>query len=280
MAYLMNNLEYIIIWLIAGILGTGMFLVLFHKTSFQDNALVNGVKGKLNVSLKKMFSARAAENNLLRGTNFYLDKDLYAYIRVSLTATIIIVAVISKSILGVIFAFTLYILSNPVEFTKKGKPTVWHKVLEKIKDADRNRKDDEILESLALLKNIVVQQKDSPVGISYILENLAQNADYTKSAYLKMINLLNLGKKEMAVEAFCREVDTQIGKELASLLIQFDNLNTGELEQAVLLKQNFVKEKKKTRANQKNQVISALIFAVVFLGLMVELFNFVYVAFF
>ena len=65
-----------------------------------------------------------------------------------------------------------------------------------------------------------------------------------------------------------------------SLLIQFDNLNTGELEQAVLLKQNFVKEKKKTRANQKNQVISALIFAVVFLGLMVELFNCVYVAFF
>lgn len=280
MAYIVNNLENVIVWVIAGLLGAGMFLILFHKVSFRDNALARGVKGKVSGSLKKMFATHSAENNLLRGTNFYLDKDLYGYIRVTIAVTIVITALLSKSVIGAIFGLALYVLSRPVEFTAKGKPTVWHKVLEKIKDVDRNRKDDEILESLALLKNIVVQQKDSPVGISYILENLAQNADYTKAAYLKMINLLNLGKKEMAVEAFCMEVDTQIGKELASLLIQFDNLNTGELEQAVMLKQNFVKEKKKTRNNQKNQIISALIFAVVFFGLMVELFNFVYVAFF
>lgn len=280
MAFVINNLENIIIWLIAAILGSGMFLVIFHKTDFQDNALVNGVKGKLNGSLKKMFMSKTAENNLLRGTNFYLDKELYSYLRVAITATIIVVAVLSKSILGILFGIMLFYISAPVEYTKRGKPTFWHKVLEKLKDVDRNRKDDEILESLALLKNIVVQQKDSPIGLSYILEKLAQNAEYTKTAYLKMINLLNLGKKEMAVEAFCREVDTQIGKELASLLIQFDELNTGELEQAVMLKQNFVKEKKKTRSNQKDQLVSVLVFAVVFTGLMIELFNFVYVAFF
>lgn len=280
MTFAINNLENIIIWLIAAILGSGMFLVIFHKTDFQDNALVNGVKGKLNGSLKKMFMSKSAENNLLRGTNFYLDKELYSYLRVAITATIIVVAVLSKSIIGILFGIMLFYISVPIEYTKKGKPTFWHKVLEKLKDVDRNRKDDEILESLALLKNIVVQQKDSPIGLSYILEKLAQNAEYTKTAYLKMINLLNLGKKEMAVEAFCREVDTQIGKELASLLIQFDELNTGELEQAVMLKQNFVKEKKKTRSNQKDQLVSVLIFAVVFTGLMIELFNFVYVAFF
>lgn len=280
MTFAINNLENIIIWLIAAILGSGMFLVIFHKTDFQDNALVNGVKGKLNGSLKKMFMSKSAENNLLRGTNFYLDKELYSYLRVAITATIIVVAVLSKSIIGILFGIMLFYISVPIEYTKRGKPTFWHKVLEKLKDVDRNRKDDEILESLALLKNIVVQQKDSPIGLSYILEKLAQNAEYTKTAYLKMINLLNLGKKDMAVEAFCREVDTQIGKELASLLIQFDELNTGELEQAVMLKQNFVKEKKKTRSNQKDQLVSVLIFAVVFTGLMIELFNFVYVAFF
>ncbi len=278
--YFAVHIEAIAVWLIAILLGAGMFTVLLYDEDFGNSAIIESARGKINTSFKKIMVDKNAEDNLLKGTSFYLHKDLYSLIRFSLLALIVIVGVVSKSIVGLGFAVILYVVSVPKEYSKKNSALPWHYVLNAIKSIDNNRKDDELLDALSILKNLVVQQKYTQISLNYILEHLSEGAYATAPAYQKMRMQISLGRKEEALKVFTEEVNTQIGKEMALLLLQFDDLDSGQLEQAVLAKQNMVREKKATRINSKDQLIAVGIYTIALIGVMLTLLDFVYVAFF
>lgn len=278
--YFVIHLQAIVIWTIAILLGIGMFTILLRNEDFGNGAIIESARGKINMSFKKIMVDRDANDNLLKGTSFYLHKDLYNLIRFSFLALILIVGIVSRSIVGIGFTIILFAVSVPKEYNKKGSPLPWHYVLDGIKKIDNNKKDDELLDALSILKNLVVQQKYTPISLDYILEHLSEGAYATAPAYQKMRMQITLGRKDEALKVFTEEVNTQIGKEMALLLLQFDDLNSGQLEQAVLAKQNMVREKRKTRINSKDQLVSVGIYTIALMGVMLALLNFVYVAFF
>lgn len=272
----------IIVALLGGILGVGVMLILLRNYSFSSRHKYwqDRFKRKMNKSLKTIVAqSKSKEDNILHGTQYYLSKRAYNIVRYILFFLAGILSLINLNFTVMIFTIMIFVITIPQEVSKKGKRLPFFYFPEIFRKIEREKKDMELLGAMSLLKNLLVQQRHNPLGADYIIDYLASDARLTKPAYLKMLNYLRLSRKEDAINAFIQDINTDISKDIAGLLIQLDHLNPAELEEAIISRQNFVREVKHTKNKKKDELISDLIYVPILVTVIIVLVNFVMIGY-
>ena len=272
----------IVIVIIGLIIGSGILLLLFRNHEASRNfagILQNQIKGRMNKKLRKAMIARK-ENNLLSGTQYYLDRGVYEALRTGAFGIFMLLGIAGRNVPLVSVGIILYLISYPKEYTNKDQKLPFYYFCQAFRQTEQTKKDDELLESLSILKNLMVQHRNEPQGADSIIDYLAQDANLTQPAYQKMLMQMRQGKVKEGGAAFVEEIGTQFSKDYAQLLIQLDNLNPSEMEEAIISRQRYARETKTTQLKKRDELFSDLIYIPITITICVVFLNFILVAFY
>lgn len=234
--------------------------------------------------LKKMNNALAKnmelekEEKLFQGTHYSLSLYRYNQMRILISAFGFMAGMAMVNKTFIILSVAVYLLMWPKE--KIGIIKMPFHFIDKFyRKRDKADKDGELLEILMLLKNLMIQLRNSPKGADYIIEYLLGVAELTKPAFLKFLNQLRLGQPENAESIFIEEIGTQLAADTARILVQLDNVEPITLEQSLISIQNEIKEIGNTYKQTKNELYSDLILIPIILTIMLEFLNFLVVSY-
>ncbi|MDD2216541.1 MAG: hypothetical protein PHE41_08250 [Eubacteriales bacterium] len=148
---------------------------------------------------------------------------------------------------------------------------------------DRRRKekmDLEIYEGISFLRNMTAMGRGSLISSDTVVELLTDHGGILFPIYAKMLQLLRQNQKERAIHYFSEIVGTEISKDFARLLIQWDEIDPNELMENLLSHQKNIKETRLTIRKRQNEMISDLIYLPVVINIMLIFINFIYVGYF
>ena len=265
--------------IVAGLLGLAVFsgaaLILLRNESFSGN----GFRKKINRSLAALAAKGDRENNLLYGTQYFLSRKVYNLARYAVSAFAGALALASLNFFACFVIALALLLTIPAEKTPKGRKLPFYYFAEAFRKAEREEKNQELLVAMSFLRNLIVQSRGNPLGADYIIEYLAESAKITKPAYQKLLNNLRLHRKDAAIAAFVAEIDTEIGKDVASLLVGIDAMDPRELREAISARQNHIREIRHTNNKKRDELVSDLIYLPIILTMILVLLNFIVVAY-
>ena len=167
----------------------------------------------------------------------------------------------------------------------KGRPEKLEKVRRFWKDWLKRRRlqaaEREIYEGISFLRNLLTLNAGRDIRADQVLEQLSCRQGVLKPVYLRMLGLLRLNRHREAIAVFQQESGGDpAGREYASLLIKWDEIDPADLAEIMISMQRSFREKKITRQKRQDEVISDLIFLPVMLNVVVLFLNFLVVAFF
>lgn len=259
----------IVIYVLAGILLiTGILILIYRKKSFNT-----GQKLQVQIDIIKA-QFRGRQDNILTGTRYYFDKDIYHGIRFAGSAFLLGYGLRSYNIWPIILAFAFFALTIP-KTSLKGIKTPFFYFNRAFSQYEKRKADGELLELIGFLKNLATLQSRNSVGAEYIISELASVAEFTKSAFLMMLNKLRLNRKAEAYEAFSLAVNTEMGRDLAHLLIELDKLKPRELQEVILMQQRQAQSIRSTRLRRGDETISVLVYLPVIAAIMIVFLDFI-----
>lgn len=266
--------------IIVGIVGTAigfgiMMLVVPERNETDDS----GARFKVNKAARKSIRARK-ESNILTGTTVYMDRNTYNAVRTVLCGICIMIGGMTFNFFIAIIGVVVFLLTIPKEYTKKDRKLPFHMFVQFVRNMDKDKKDDEMMECLSVFKNFIVQTREKPLGADYIIEYLASNTIYIKSPLYRMLGKIRMGRKEEAEFTFAEEVGSELAKDFAHLLAQIDEMNPAELEEAVISRQKYISEIRNTKNIRRAQLVSDLVYFPVVVTVMMILMNFMLVAYY
>ncbi len=248
----------------------------------QENRLGKIAKEKaegLKKRIDKSVGAIKGSNNILVGTGLSITKANYEMFRFSLLILGVFAGILYKDEKPLILILLVFFSAWPIE--KIGTlNTPFGLVINAMKLQYSYKKDTEIYEAMAFLKNSIVININNPVGSDLMIEQLAGYGDLLKPIYFKMLNLLRLNRREEAIEYFAREAGTKMSRDFGRLLIQLDEISPRELEETLLSYQKNMREVKITRQKQQDEVMSDILYLPVVINVLLIFINFIYVAYF
>ncbi len=260
----------IVVYVLAGLLLVAGFLIFLYRgrnrtdTSQRIQAWVDAIKN--------LMSEKQA--NILTGTRYYLDKDLYHGIRFAGSAFLLGYGLLSHNVVLLMLAAAFFLLTVPRNSLNGIKmPFLYFNKL--FCQHEKRKADSELLEIIGFLKNLVMLQSRNSVGAEYIIAELASVAEFTKPAFHVMLNKLRLNRKAEAYEAFSSAIDTDLGRDLAHLLIELDELKPRDLQEILLMQQRQAQSIKSTRIRRNDETISVLIYLPVIAAIMVIFLDFI-----
>jgi hypothetical protein len=161
---------------------------------------------------------------------------------------------------------------------KEYPPFIWiTSVMEKNK---KDKMDIEIYESISFLRNLTAIGKGRSVSADMMIEQLADYRGLLSPIYSRMLVLLRQNQKEEAIRYFSETVGTEISKDFARLLIQWDEIDPKELMETLLSHQKNIKEVRLTLQKRRDEIVSDLIYLPVVINVMLVFINFIYVGYF
>lgn len=161
------------------------------------------------------------------------------------------------------------------------KETVFGKrLLWLLQEQKRLRGEWEIGEALAYLRNTVAMGRGESMSAGLILEELSELQGTLSSAYLKMLHYLRLNEKEKAMNAFYLACGSEMSRDFARLLLQWEELPPTMLVETLESYQKNIREVRLTKQKKKDEIISDFIYLPVIINVMLVLINFIYVAYF
>lgn len=258
------------------VIGFGvMLLVRTEKNEAEDS----GGRFKVNKTVRKSIRARK-ESNILTGTTAYMDRNTYNFVRTVLCGICVMIGGMTFNFFMALIGIGGFLVTIPQEYTTKGRKLPFHMVVQFVRNIDRDKKDDEMMECLSIFKNFIVQTRENPLGADYIIEYLASNTSYIKPSFYQMLGKIRVGKKEAAEAAFAEEIGSELAKEFAHLLVQLDDMNPAELEEAVISRQKYISEVRNTKNLRRAQLLSDLVYLPVVVTVMMILMNFMLIAYY
>ncbi len=155
--------------------------------------------------------------------------------------------------------------------------------IEKIdfKKAGRQRKaEKEIYEGISFMRNILTLNAGKQIRGDVIIEKLANRKGVLQPVYVKMLGYLRLNRVSEAIMVFNDSHCQTSGKEYASLLVKWDEIDPDELGEILTSIQRAAREKRITEQKRKDEIISDLIYLPVVLNVLIILINFLYISYF
>lgn len=165
-----------------------------------------------------------------------------------------------------------------IEDWKKHPPIVWFLGI-----AEQRRKekvDLELYEGISFLRNAVTIGKGAAISGDMLIEKLAEHGGLLSPVYAKMLRLLRQNQKEDAIVSFSDTARTELSKDFARLLLQWDELDPRELTETLVSHQRNIQEARITLQKRRDEWISDLIYLPVVVNVMLVFLNFIYVAYF
>lgn len=263
-------MEFLLIAAAGVLVGIGVIILILSKPESLDNS------GVVNRVIAKGFSQE--EENILSGTHYYMSYAKYNFFLIVVVFSIVLLGLLMLSNELFILAVVVYILFYPRRKVGIIKMPFFH-ICDMLRKRDGAMKDDELLEILSLLKNIMIQLRHNSLGADYIIEYLMGNAELTKPAFYKMLNLLRLGRVDEAQKAFEAEIGTPLAVDAGRLLIQIDEVESAILEQALISIERQIREVGNTHKKTTNERYSDLILVPVIFTAMMVFLNFLVVTF-
>lgn len=149
------------------------------------------------------------------------------------------------------------------------------------KKAGRQRKaEKEIYEGISFMRNILTLNAEKQIRGDVIIEKLANRKGVLQPVYVKMLGYLRLNRASEAVLAFNDSNCQTSGKEYASLLVKWDEMNPDELGEILTSIQRAAREKRITEQKKRDEMISDLIYLPVVLNVLIIIINFLYISYF
>ena len=149
------------------------------------------------------------------------------------------------------------------------------------KKAGRQRKaEKEIYEGISFMRNILTLNTGKQIRGDVIIEKLANRKGVLQPVYVKMLGYLRLNRASEAVLAFNDSNCQTSGKEYASLLVKWDEINPDELGEILTSIQRAAREKRITEQKRRDEMISDLVYLPVVLNVLIIIINFLYISYF
>lgn len=172
-------------------------------------------------------------------------------------------------------------------YTNRNKALGFYECLRKfIKEMDfkkavRQRKaEKEIYEGISFMRNVLTLNAGKEIRADIIIEKLANRKGVLQPVYAKMLGYLRLNRASEAILAFNDANCGANGKEYASLLVKWDEINPEELEEILISIQRATRESRITAQKKRDEIISDLIYLPVVLNVLAVIINFLYVSYF
>lgn len=172
-------------------------------------------------------------------------------------------------------------------YANRNKAFVYYeRLLESIQKMDfkkvgRQRKaEKEIYEGISFMRNILTLNAGKQIRGDVIIERLANRNGVLQPVYVKMLSYLRLNRAGEAVLAFNDSNCQASGKEYASLLVKWDEIDPGELGEILTSIQRAAREKRITEQKKRDEMISDLIYLPVVLNVLIIIINFLYISYF
>src|SRR5665648_1203057 len=140
------------------------------------------------------------------------------------------------------------------------------------KKAGRQRRaEKEIYEGISFMRNILTLKTGKQIRGDVIIEKLANRKGVLQPVYVKMLGYLRLNRASEAVLAFNESNCQTSGKEYASLLVKWDEINPDELGEILTSIQRASREKRITEQKRRDEIISDLVYLPVVLNVLLLL---------
>ncbi|MCR5481460.1 MAG: hypothetical protein K6F52_01505 [Clostridia bacterium] len=149
-----------------------------------------------------------------------------------------------------------------------------------IANARERRIDEEIYESISLLRNIAALNGEHEVGLERISAILAERKGILQKGYMKFLTLLRVGKIQDAAAEFEKEACTEMGKEFAGVLMCWDYSDSAKLSEILATHQKTIRQRRITWQKQRDEAVSELLYLPVILNVFIIFTDFIYVGFF
>ncbi len=260
----------IVVYVLAGILLVAGFLIFLYRGR---NRTDTGRRLQAwAYEIKSLMSEEQA--NILTGTRYYLDETIYHGIRFAGSAFLLGYGLLSHNMVLPMLSAAFFLLTVP-RSSLKGMKMPFFYFNKLFCQYERRKADSELLEIIGFLKNLVTLQSRNSVGAEYIIAELASVAEFTKPAFHMMLNKLRMNRKAEAYEAFSSAIDTDLGRDMAHLLIELDELKPRDLQEVLLMQQRQAQSIKSTRIKRSDETISVLVYLPVIAAIMVIFLDFI-----
>lgn len=257
-------------------------LCLMGAALLQENRLGKMAKEKTRLLKKRIdegFAHNNNQDNIVQDTGFFMTRTSYDMLRFILLILGFFGGLMIKDEKVMVSIILIFLLSTPrIKIGSFNMP--FGLVLSAMKIQHSYKKDLEIYEAMAFLKNSICINVNNTIGSDLIIEQLAGYGDLLKPIYFKMLNLLRLNRREEAIAVFAREAGTKMSADFGRLLIQLDEISPRELEETLLSYQKNMREVKITRQKQQDEVMSDILYLPVVINVLLIFINFIYVAYF
>jgi hypothetical protein len=217
--------------------------------------------------------------NILSNTGFTLSKNIYNIARLMGLIASLIVGYYFKNQFLIISSISLYIISIPIE-NIQNKTTIYGKLITLLRKSHSDKKDMEIYQSIALLRNMIKSNKFSKLSSDYMIEQLAVYSELLRNTYFKVLNLLRLNRKQEAIQLFSSEVRTKVSSDFGRLIIELENMENRELDEILISLQKNIREERITKLKKNDEIISDILYIPVVLNVLLIFINFLYIAYF
>lgn len=138
----------------------------------------------------------------------------------------------------------------------------------------------EIARDMAFLRNLLLLGSGSAVSVDYVLTRLAFREGPLKPAYLAMLSHQRLNRKQKALEAFSSYVQVPMARELAGLLLQWDELESKVISEILTSHQKTLRDIRMTQQTRRDETMSDLIYLPAVFNVLIICVNFIYISYY
>lgn len=144
----------------------------------------------------------------------------------------------------------------------------------------RDAREQELLGSCILLKNLAVVQRQMPMSADYLLEELMENAKLLKRVYGEILRRWRSGMGRRSFDVLPERVGTPAARDFAVILSELDDINPAELAAAMRSFEEVFSADRTTRAMRRAYRRSVLTTAAAAVSVFAILMDFVMVVVF
>ncbi|MDD2217843.1 MAG: hypothetical protein PHW03_00830 [Eubacteriales bacterium] len=148
-----------------------------------------------------------------------------------------------------------------------------------IRNLRREKVDKEVYEAMAFIRNFTAATGGS-VGSEFILEQLADRESPLKQTYIKALGLMRLNKLKEAELLIAENADTEAGRSLASLLLNWDEMKPEQLIEILETRSRSIREIYITGRKRREEILSDIIYFPVVVNVFMIFINFIYIGYF
>jgi len=152
-----------------------------------------------------------------------------------------------------------------------------HPILRKRRTQKMER---EIARDMAFLRNLLLLGSGNVLSGDYVLTRLAFREGPLKPAYLAMLSHQRLNRKQKALEAFSSYVQVPMARELAGILLQWDELESKVISEILTSHQKTLRDIRMTQQTRRDETISDLIYLPAVFNVLIICVNFIYISYY